>query len=168
MLLDTDLNKYRCQIESMRSGDQNEYPHLNKQVYLDHAANAIYPASLIRAYERRLTSSDNWSLFSNPHSHSQSAAYTTTLVDSVREKILSSLFESSSKDYDLVFVSNATAGLKLLGECFKPDCLAYFLDNHTSVIGMREIIEPNSHVLCVSEGLDGDLQFKVVKHSNQR
>lgn len=164
-MLDSDLEKqYRNQIESMRSMNHSEFFHLSDQVYFNHAANTIYLSSLIKAYHDKLTANSNWSLFSNPHSQSQSGIYTNLLVDSIREKILANLFGTSSVEYDLVFVLNATAGLKLLGESFGADRLVYFLDNHTSVIGMREI-GTYSEVYCVNqnEEMEGKFNCNLVK-----
>lgn len=169
-MLNDDVKKYRDQMESFRSPkhESYEFSHLSNQIYLDHAANAIYMSSLIKSYQNRLLDSDSneWCLFSNPHSRSQSGEYTSSLVESIREKVLSVLFETSSVDYDLVFVANATAGLRLLGESLRPACLAYLADNHTSVIGMREI-ESNTCVYCAHEDHNGMFTFKLVKSSSE-
>lgn len=158
--------EYALRIQSARSG--GEFAHLGDQVYLDHAANTIYAASLIEDYKQKLTDPSNWSLFSNPHSQSQSAQYTRAYIKMIREKILSKLFNTSSSQYDIVFVQNATYGLKLLAESFQFEtelddssnsdttgsCFAYLNDNHTSVIGMREIVwsrYPSTEVYCVME-----------------
>lgn len=182
-----DLKNYRDRIELMRSPEPQanrttrdvpfEFPHLGNQIYLDHAANTIYMSSLIRSYHERLVSHTNaatWSLFSNPHSQSQSGQYTGSLVDATREKILTYLLDTNSSEYDLVFVANATAGLKLLGECVRPGCLAYLADNHTSAIGMRELTESNADVYCISsnndhsdnDNDDDNLIFKLINKSH--
>lgn len=148
---------YEAQIENLRS-DSTEFSYLKNQIYLDYAANSIYPSSLIKQYYEKLTtheeSSGAWSLFSNPHSHSQSGFYTNLFIESTRQKILG-LFNTNLNEYDVVFVQNATSGLKLLIESFnfgrfdstkdssKPRTKPYFAylnDNHTSVIGLREIV----------------------------
>jgi molybdenum cofactor sulfurtransferase len=165
------LEKYKTKIEELRLST-NEFAHLGSEIYLDHAANTIYMSSLINDFKEKLTNetnSSNWSLFSNPHSHSQSASYTQLYVDLTREKILQKLFNTSSNDYELIFVSNATQGLKLLAENFQfeLECenetenneentsnFLYLHDNHTSAIGMREIVlanNPNTKVYCATE-----------------
>lgn len=178
-----DLKKYRDRVELMRTPtnlrkplDENEsnkfeFAHLADQIYLDHAANTIYMSSLIKAYQEKLVAS----LFSNPHSQSQSGQYTSALVSSIREKILTHLLDTSSSEYDLVFVANATAGLKLLAECIRPECFAYLIDNHTSVIGMREMTSSNhADVYCVSQSIINDnneddyLTFKLVKSKSDK
>lgn len=164
-----DLKKYRDRVESMRTPNKFEFAHLADQIYLDHAANTIYMSSLIKSYQERLAAS----LFSNPHSQSQSGQHTSALVSSIREKILTRLLDTSSSEYDLVFVANATAGLKLLAECIRPECFAYLVDNHTSVIGMREMTS-NDHadVFCVSQSINDNendyLTFKLVKSKSDK
>jgi molybdenum cofactor sulfurtransferase len=95
----------------------------------------------------------------------------------VRQKILD-LFNTSQNEYDVVFVMNATHGLKLLAETFNfnevieiDDCkseesshqssyFAYLNDNHTSVIGLREIVwynHPLTETYCLFE--DENLKF---------
>jgi selenocysteine lyase/cysteine desulfurase len=163
---DTDkkpVEKYTAQMEGLRSADSSEFAHLSDQIYLDHAANAVYMASAVEAFTRKLTSKTvstaGWSLFSNPHSHSQSAQYTGMCIELIREKILQTLFNTNSREYDLVFVHNATQALKLVAESFNfggdGARFVYLSDNHTSVVGMREIVwqkrSPRVGVYCLNE-----------------
>lgn len=167
-----DLTNYTSRIESLRkSTDKNsEFSHVSEQIFLDHAANGIYMSSLVKDYYNKLTNTteqdnqnglqETWSLFSNPHSHSQSGLYTNMYIELTRNKVLS-LFNTNQNEYDVVFVMNATHGLKLLAECFdfeqNSSCFAYLNDNHTSVVGMREIISEsnsNTSVYCLFEADD--------------
>lgn len=78
------------------------------------------------------------SIFSNPHT----SKMTEDLVDQVRYKILSH-FNTTIDEYSVVFTSGATASLKLIAETFNFDgngSFMYLRDNHTSVLGMREVI----------------------------
>lgn len=153
------LTDYELNVESLRRLESTEFAHLAGEVYLDHAANAIYPSSLISEYSKKLTDETcqgTWSLFSNPHSQSQSGAYTSLRVQLTREKILRRLFNTDNGEYEVVFVNNATAGLKLVAENFRftsgSSCFAYVMDNHTSVVGMREIAWSNGcRVYCLIE-----------------
>ena len=161
------VENFASQMESLRQNSA-EFSHLGDQVYLDHAANAIYMSSLVTEFGARLTARD--SLFSNPHSHSQSAQYTHQLISVTREKILSRLFGTDSHEFSLVFTHNASHALKLLAECFdfeqeletaeinnnssndQKASFVYSSDNHTSVVGMREIVwqrtSPSTSVFC--------------------
>jgi hypothetical protein len=180
------IKAYNKKIEELRSTESNEFQHLRNETFLDFAANSIYPKSLILDYYEKLTADNQSSLsnclFSNPHSKSQSGQYTNMYTEATREKILNSLFNTNSNEYDLIFVNNATDGLKKLAQCFvfneyihendsnikieeedsKP-IFAYFKDNHTSVIGMREIVwsKSNSNVYCLGDTND---DIKLIKN----
>lgn len=64
------------------------------------------------------------------------------------------LFKARSDEYSLIFTSGATASLKIIAETFKfhsnnsPDInkngnFVYLQDNHTSVLGMRDLVVKN-------------------------
>jgi molybdenum cofactor sulfurtransferase len=116
-------------------------------VYLDHAGATPYPTSLISAHANDLTSS----LFSNPHSRSPSSASTTERIEVIRSKVLA-LFNTTSESFDLVFVANATAGVKLILEGFtghpKGFRYRYLSDVHTSLVGSKELA---TRFKCMSE-----------------
>lgn len=81
------------------------------------------------------------SLFGNPHSTSASSQLSTRRIEDTRLRALR-FFNASPDDFDLVFVANATAGIKLVADCFR-DCergfwYGYHRDAHTSLIGARE------------------------------
>lgn len=72
-------------------------------------------------------------------------------------------FNTSSEHYEVVFTSNATSALKTLAETFHfsyhgeamenadikiPGAFVYTIDNHVSVVGMREIVATN-HIRCL-------------------
>ena len=165
--------QFKIKIEELRS---TEFAHLNQKIYLDHAANTIYMKSLIHDYYLKLT--DSTSLFSNPHSHSESGIYTHNYVNLTRQNVLN-LFKTSSNEYELIFVSNATNGLKLLAETFQfssgsvgdqKASFAYLNDNHTSVIGMRELAWSRGYcdVFCVYEDLNVELVVQDKNQSTQR
>lgn len=78
--------------------------------------------------------------FSNPHSLSKISENTTNKIELIREKVLKYV-NANPEIYDCIFTSGTTNGLKLIAENFNWNCynqLIYTLDNHTSVIGMRE------------------------------
>ncbi|CAF0712368.1 unnamed protein product [Brachionus calyciflorus] len=184
------LEEYKTQIEKLRLSDEsNEFSYLKNQIYLDYAANSIYPSSLIKEYYERLInhdeSSGSWALFSNPHSQSQSSQYTNYLIDSTRQKILK-MFNTDINEYDVIFLQNATQGLKLLVESFNfenenethnlsennsESYFAYLNDNHTSVIGLREIVwqkSPNTKTFCISENPDSSFHLKFIENPHKK
>ena len=75
---------------------------------------------------------------SNPHSHSPSSISTDARIAAIRLRLLR-LFNASPKLFDIVFVANATAGIKLVAEGFagSPNGFRYryLRDVHTSIVG---------------------------------
>ncbi|KAJ5335653.1 uncharacterized protein N7506_005589 [Penicillium brevicompactum] len=110
-------------------------------IYLDHAGTTIYAKSLITAFSREMNSS----LFGNPHSMSLSSQLSTRRTEEVRTRVLH-FFNASPEEFDVVFVANATAAIKLVADSFR-DCdsrgfwYGYHVDSHTSVVGVREVAE---------------------------
>lgn len=80
-------------------------------------------------------------LYGNPHSASSSSQLTTRRVEDIRLRLLR-LFKADPDDFDIVFVANATAGIKLVMEAFRDQddgyWYGYHRDAHTSLIGVRE------------------------------
>lgn len=117
-------------------------PYLGK-TYLDHGGTTLYAKSLIDMFSHNLISN----LYGNPHSASKPATLSGDLVDEVREKTLR-FFGADPEHFDLVFVANATAGIKLVMESFRDlgatgESAAgfrylYHKDAHTSIAGVRE------------------------------
>lgn len=107
-------------------------------VYLDHAGTTLYPKSLIESFSRELTSN----LFGNPHSMSASSQLSTQRVDDVRLRALR-FFNADPEEFDLVFVANATAAIKLVVTALQGlddgFWYGYHVDAHTSLVGAREL-----------------------------
>ncbi|KAF2397014.1 PLP-dependent transferase [Trichodelitschia bisporula] len=119
-----------------------EYPQLKGKAYLDHAGSQLPAASFITAFASDL----NTTLYGNPHSTSTPSHLAGARVDAIRARTLA-FFNASPEDYDLVFVANATAAIRLVGECFRDHALrarkhafwyAHHRDAHNSLIGIRE------------------------------
>ena len=80
-------------------------------------------------------------LLANPHSASSSSQFTTRRVEAVRARVLN--FVNASPDqFDVIFVANATAGIKLVMDSFREHATGfwygYHKDAHTSLVGVRE------------------------------
>ncbi|KAK7536740.1 pyridoxal phosphate-dependent transferase [Phyllosticta citricarpa] len=125
---------YNPQVESLR---EREFPMLRDTVYLDHAGTALYPKSLIERFAADMVSN----LYGNPHSASTSSQRSTNRINDARLRLLQ-LFHANPDDFDVVFVANATSGIKLVLEAFRdfPQGFSYLYhsDCHTSLVGVRE------------------------------
>lgn len=119
-------------------------------VYLDHAGATLPPPSYLDAVFSDLR--DRSKTLSNPHS---GHGYSQIVVDEVRSLILNH-FHASHSEYDVVFTSGSTAGLKMVGEYFPwtEDSELYYPSNaHTSLLGMRSYA-PNASCYYWSHLLD--------------
>ena len=87
-------------------------------------------------------------LLGNPHSSSTSSQASTNRVDNVRLKVLQ-FFNASPDYFDVVFVANATAGIKLIVDAFRehPEGFwyGYHKDAHTSLVGARQLAGAGPH-----------------------
>ncbi|KAH0562491.1 hypothetical protein GP486_002820 [Trichoglossum hirsutum] len=130
------------------------------RAYLDHGGAALYSRSLVESYTEDLMTN----LYGNPHSTSAPAELSSRRLEQVRDQALR-FFNADPDEFDLVFVSNATAGIKIVMDCFrdleatsspsedspnkkqspKKDgfWFGYHRDSHTSIVGVREVAGPN-------------------------
>lgn len=124
--------------------------------YLDHAGATLYSSRQLADHVTDLSNQ----LYSNPHSGSPSSKLTASLVDSTRELVLRH-FHTDTDHYDVIFTAGCTAALNLLSHAFpwsptplsgeEGSLFCYLDDNHTSVVGMREVARKNgARILCVS------------------
>jgi len=116
-------------------------------IYLDHAGAALYPTSIIQDHAKELTST----LFSNPHSRSLPSIATTARIAKIRLRVLE-FFSANPEFFEVVFVANATAGIKLVadGFCGYPNGFRYkyLRDVHTSLVGVGALAQESQ---CLSE-----------------
>jgi molybdenum cofactor sulfurtransferase len=106
-------------------------------IYLDHAGTTLYSKSLMERFAADMISN----LYGNPHSASASSQLSTRRIEDIRLRVLQ-FFKADPDDYEVVFVANATAGIKLVMDAFRgcPDgfIYGYHKDAHTSLVGVRE------------------------------
>ena len=80
-------------------------------------------------------------LYGNPHSGTDPSQLSTARIEEIRFRLLS-FFKADPLQYSLVFVANATAGIKLVCEALRATnkgfLFAYHQACHTSVVGVRE------------------------------
>src|ERR1700753_47938 len=107
-------------------------------VYLDHGGTAIPSKSLIERFSTSMTNN----LFANPHSTSLAAQKTSKRIEAIRLRLLN-YFHADPEQFDLIFVANATAGIKLVTEAFREAehgfWFGYHYTAHTSLVGVREL-----------------------------
>ncbi|EFQ99671.1 molybdenum cofactor sulfurase [Nannizzia gypsea CBS 118893] len=135
---------YKKPVEKIRA---DQYPLLKDTTYLDHAGTTLYAKSLIESFSQRLTSN----LFGNPHSASSSSQLSTSIIDDARLRVLR-FCNASPEDFDVVFVANATAGIKLVAESLRDNepegfWYGYHVDSHTSLVGVRNMADLGSRCL---------------------
>lgn len=162
-----DAEQYDAYIEQMR---QSEYPmlkgdgkHVGKldtrltpladATYLDHAGTTLYSKSLLDAF----TADMMGNLYGNPHSASQASQRSTQQIQDVRLQLLR-YFDANPDDFDLVFVANATAGIKLVADALREHesgfWYGYHRDAHTSLVGVRELARKH-HCFASDAEVDG-------------
>ncbi|EFQ26460.1 MOSC N-terminal beta barrel domain-containing protein [Colletotrichum graminicola] len=141
-MVDTAKRCYNSRVEEFR---EREYPMLKDSVYLDHSGSTLCSKSLIERFSAEMMSN----LLGNPHSASPSSQFTASRIEDIRLKLLN-FFNADPDSFDLVFVSNATAGIKLVSEAFRAlpggFSFAYHQACHTSIIGVREEARGNACV----------------------
>lgn len=133
-------------------------------VYLDHAGTTLYPTSLVDSFAKDMKAN----LFGNPHSQSPSSLLSTRRIESVRAQVLA-FFKADPIYFDVVFVANATAAIKLVMESFRDHghgeaadgfWYGYHADSHTSLVGVREVAAAGSRCFAsdseVEDWLIGD------------
>ncbi|KAJ4975209.1 hypothetical protein NE237_000315 [Protea cynaroides] len=153
----------------------SEFKRLDGVVYLDHAGATLYSETQMEAIFKNLTSN----VYGNPHSQSDSSLATSEVVRAARQQVLD-YCNASPEDYKCIFTSGATAALKLVGEAFpwsRESCFMYTIENHNSVLGIREYALNQGAVACAvdvedqqNNGLarkDGST-IKVVQYPSQR
>ncbi len=106
------------------------------QTYLDYTAANLYAASQLDRHVALLRGR----VLGNPHSTNPTSAMTMELVARTRREVLR-YFNASPDEWVVIFTTNASQALKLVGESypFGPgDQYLLTFDNHNSVNGIRE------------------------------
>jgi molybdenum cofactor sulfurtransferase len=116
----------------------SEYARLDagEHIYLDYTGGGLYAETQVRTHQKLLSEH----VFGNPHSSNPSSLAATQLVDHTREYVLR-FFNAHPAEYDVIFTSNASGALKLVGESYPFAKGGHYLltfDNHNSVNGIRE------------------------------
>ncbi|KAJ3392235.1 hypothetical protein HDU92_008588 [Lobulomyces angularis] len=116
-----------------------------KVVHFDHAGSTTINQKMISDWTSDIILNE----YSNPHSNSK----TTNKINEIRKKILSYL-NTSESEFTVIFTHNATGALKLTGESvdWKTFSFSYLNTSHTSVVGIRNLVElAGSQWQCLHE-----------------
>jgi len=141
----------------------NLFSNTTLGVYLDHGGATVYAKSTVDAFASKMVTG----LYGNPHSENSPAKLSGDVVDQVREKTLNFL-GANPEEFDLIFVSNATAAIKLVADCFRDLAeksrdrtfwYGYHKDAHTSIVGVRELTYGQFHCFESDKEVDEWLQF---------
>lgn len=98
----------------------------------------------------------NNSLFGNPHSQSPSSIRSTARIERVRARTLE-FFKADSEYFDLIFVANATAAIKMVMDGMRdhgPFWYGYHADSHTSLVGVRELALGSSRCFMIDRDVE--------------
>ncbi|KAF5018390.1 hypothetical protein F66182_9641, partial [Fusarium sp. NRRL 66182] len=161
--------EYNASIDDFRD---DEYPNMTQGTYLDHGGTTIYARSLIRDFSQAMMNT----LWGNPHSENRPARLSGEMVDSIRAKALDFL-GADPEHYDLVFVANATAAVKLVADAFRDlgektstgsFWYGYHREAHTSVVGVRALTSGNYRCFQDDEGVEEWLKRPSNCHTHPR
>ncbi|XP_078038329.1 molybdenum cofactor sulfurase [Augochlora pura] len=137
---------------------ESNFSRTKEECYLDHAGATLYSDSQIKCIAADLHNS----LYANPHSVGTASNMTQDVIERTRYLVLNH-FHASPDDYTVVFTAGATASLKIIADNFvfideasKPASghgghFVYTQDNHTSVLGMRDVVaNRGAKVTCLN------------------
>lgn len=116
---------------------EQEFGRLDElgHVYVDYTGGGLFGLSQVRRHAEFLTRN----VLGNPHSTNPTSAVATEAVADCRRRVLD-FFRADPDEYVLIFTSNASGALKLVGESYPFGSRDQFLltyDNHNSVVGIR-------------------------------
>jgi len=116
---------------------KREFARLDElgHVYVDYTGGGLFGLSQIRKHADFLAGT----VLGNPHSTNPTSAVATDGVVRCRRRVLE-FFNADPEEYVLIFTSNASGALKLVGESYPFGTRDQFLltyDNHNSVVGIR-------------------------------
>ncbi|XP_049869892.1 molybdenum cofactor sulfurase [Pectinophora gossypiella] len=129
-----------------------EFSRLGDRCYLENAGATLYPQGLLERINEDLMTN----VYMNPHTDK----YTKDCIEQIRYMILQ-YFNTDPTEYSVIFTSGTTQSLKLVVESFQFACdphevvncgsFVYLRDNHTSVLGLREIAsDKNADIIHIS------------------
>lgn len=124
--------------------------------YLDYTGGNLSPKTLIDRQAALLSNH----ILGNPHSRNPSSDLSSWLLYQSREAVLD--YFNAKTHYCCVFTANASASLKIVGECYPfhdQGAFVYLEDDHNSVLGIRQHAHTKGadyHCLTVEDDLTVD------------
>jgi molybdenum cofactor sulfurtransferase len=143
-------------VDELRGRDYARLDRLG-HVYLDYTGGGLYAESQIGEHVALLSDS----VLGNPHSKNPTSLASTQLVEEARAAVLE-FFSADPAEYDVVFTSNASGALKLVGESYpfgEADRYLLTYDNHNSVNGIREFARSRGASVTYLPVCDPDLRL---------
>lgn len=146
---------------------EQEFGRLERsgEAYLDYTGSALYAESQVHAHLEFLSSA----VLGNPHSQSIASLRSTEIIEDARRMTLE-FFSADPAEYEVVFTSNATEAMRLVGEAFPfraGSRLVLSADNHNSVNGIREIARVRGAEVAYAR-LDDELRMEGEERSLTR
>lgn len=133
------LKRFPAWVETSRADSlrAREFARLDRlgHVYVDYTGGGLFGESQVRKHADLLTGT----VLGNPHSTNPTSAVATEGVARCRRRVLE-FFNADPEEYVLIFTSNASGALKLVGESYpfgEGDRFLLTYDNHNSVVGIR-------------------------------
>lgn len=138
---------------------QQEYSRLDDlgHIYLDYTGGGLYAQSQIQSHMELLLNG----VYGNPHSSNPTSMAMTELDERARAYILQ-YFNADPNEYCVIFTSNASGALHLVGESYPFEVNGNYLltyDNHNSVNGIREYARANGAKLTYTPVLPPDMRL---------
>ncbi|XP_050305303.1 molybdenum cofactor sulfurase 3 [Anthonomus grandis grandis] len=150
------MDKKQIYTDEQMQKIKTEFSRLGDICYLDHAGTTLYSEKQLEFVFKDLSTN----VYANPHALNTTSKITTDEVDLIRYRVLD-FFNAKPEEYSVIFTLSTSHGLKTVAETFRFDggILAYLEDNHTSVLGMRNLAPQWQEVKL-------DKAFEVLNHSN--
>ncbi|CAL6007222.1 Molybdenum_cofactor sulfurase [Hexamita inflata] len=127
-------NQYHMKVQQMRT---QQFPHLNRSIYLDSTGAALYQKQQVDNYHRYLSTN----FLCNPHSNSECSKNSDKVIEEARQRVLK-FFNTTDIDYHVVFTKSATHGVHILSDILpiNNDSILYLArQSHNSLVGLRNV-----------------------------
>lgn len=154
-------------VRDLRAKEYNRLDELG-HIYLDYTGGGLYANSQLDQHMEMLKRG----VYGNPHSANPTSIASTNLDESARAFVLE-FFNADPEEYCVIFTSNASGALRLVGEAYPFERDGQYLltfDNHNSVNGIREYARQGGAPVTYAPVLPPDLRLdeeELVKYLDQ-
>lgn len=138
---------------------QQEYSRIDDlgHIYLDYTGGGLYAQSQVEKHMELLLNG----VYGNPHSSNPTSMAMTNLDEQARDYVMK-FFNADPDEYCVIFTSNASGSLHLIGESYPFEDKGNYLltfDNHNSVNGIREYARANGAKLTYTPVFPPDMRL---------